>query len=131
METTHRQSKQLKRIELFSRAFKVGILIWGIVLIFFASRLGDEGPARYFLLFTTVCFVCAGIEIVWISNVKQIANAWLNGMLAVVLVLAVMTVYVLIVYSPPDATWFFAAMTTAWMILISIEALLKKRAKTS
>lgn len=72
-----------------------------------------------------------GIEIVWESNVARIANAWLNGVAAVVFLLSAMTTYGVLTQSPRDAIWFLSATCITWVVLITIESRLKKRAKAS
>ena len=130
-ESTDRQARQLRWIRRYSIGSKVSIFLLGFVLVFFTPAAEEENTARYLMLFLLLTFVCVSIEVVWASNVTRIANAWLNGVGAVVLLLAVVTSFVVFTQTPRDATWLFGATCITWVVLIAIEARLKKRAKAS
>ena len=130
-ESTDSQARQLRWIRRYSIGSKVSIFLLGFVLVFFTPAAEGGNTARYFMLFLLLAFVCVGMEVVWASNVTRIADAWLNGVGAVVLLLAVVTSFVVFTLTPRDATWLFCATCITWVVLLAIEARLKKRAKAS
>lgn len=129
MESTDHQAAQLRWIKRYSIGFKVSMFFLGFVLVFFTQVAEGENSARYFVLFPILAFVGVGIEVAWASNVTRIANAWLNGVAAVVLLLAAVTSFVVFTQNPRDATWLFGATCITWVALITIESRLKKRVK--
>lgn len=131
VESTDRQARQLRWIKRYNIGSKVSIFLLGFVLVFFTPAAEGENTARYLMLFPLLAFVCVGIEVVWASNLTQIANAWLNGVGAVALLLAAVTSFVVFTQTPRDATWLFGATCITWVVLITIESRLKKRAKAS
>ncbi|NWO16866.1 MAG: hypothetical protein HLX46_08565 [Corynebacterium sp.] len=131
MESTDRQAAQLRWIKRYSIGSKVSIFLLGFVLVFFTPAAEGENTARYLMLFLLLAFVCVGIEVVWASNVTRIANTWLSGVGAVVLLLAAVTYFVVFTQTPRDAMWLFGATCITWVVLVAIEARLKKRAKAS
>lgn len=131
MESTDRLAKQLKWIKRYSIGSKVSIFLLGFVLVVFTRAVEEGNTPRYLMLFVVLAFVGVGIEIVWESNVARIANAWLNGGAAVVFLLSAMTTYGVLTQSPRDAMWLLSATCITWVVLITIQSRLKKRAKAS
>ena len=131
VESTDRQARQLRWIRRYSIGSKVSIFLLGFVLVFFTPAAEEGNTARYFMLFLLLAFVCVGIEVAWASNVTRIANAWLNSVAAVVLLLAAVTSFVVFTQTPRDATWLFGATCITWVVLITIESRLKRCAKAS
>lgn len=131
VESTDRQARQLKWIKRYSIGSKVAIFLLGFVLVFFTPAVEEGSTTRYLMLFVVLAFVGVGIEIVWESNVTRIANAWLNGVAAVMFLLAALTTFGVFAQTPRDARWLLGATCITWVVLITIESRLKKRAKAS